>query len=88
MVQVSRSYPKQLDLTYIYVWNGSGMIESLVGLDCFEAPDKNWTGLDCLDYLAGLGYFETQIRTQQSWIIFRLEFIESIDKSDDKNLVW
>ena len=59
MAQISKGYPGRPNLTYVHVWNSSGTIESLAGLDCLEALDKNLTGLDCLDYSAGLDCFET-----------------------------
>ena len=36
MAQVSRSYPRQPDLTYVHVWNGSGTIESSIEMDYLE----------------------------------------------------
>ena len=87
MAQISEGYPRQLDLTYIYVWNGSRIIKSLAGLDCLEAPDKNLIGLNCLDYSARLDCFVTQIKTSQGWTVLRLELRESIDKGDNEDLV-
>ena len=63
------------------------MIESSAGLDCLRAPDKDLTGMDYLDHLAGLDCFETQIRTRQGWTVLRPESIESIDESADEDLV-
>ena len=71
----SRGYSKQSGLTYLYVWNGSGTIESLAGLDYLGTPNKELTGLDRLEHSAGLDYFETQIKTQQGWTVFRPESI-------------
>ena len=87
MVQVSRNYPRQSELTYVYVWNGSETIKSSAGLDCLEAPDKNLTELDCLDYSARLDCFGTQIKIRQGWTVLRPESIETMDESDDKDLV-
>ena len=87
MAQVFGDYPRQLDLTYVHVWNGSKIIESSARLDCLKVPDKNSTGLDYLDQSAGLDYFKTPIKTRQSWTVLRPESIESIDKGDNKDLV-
>ena len=87
MAQVSGGYPRQLDLMYVHVWNGSRTIESSAGLHCFEAPDKDSTGLDCLDHSTELDCFETQIRTRQGWTVLKPESIETIDESDDEDLV-
>ena len=73
---------------YVHVWNDSGTIESSAELDFLKAPDKDSTRLDCLDHSVELECFETQIKIWQGLTVLGPEFIESIDKGDNEDLVW
>ena len=64
MAQVFGGYLRRSNLMYVYVWNGSGMIESSAGLDYFGALDKDSIELDCLNHSAELDCFEIQIKTR------------------------
>ena len=71
MAQVFGVYPYQLDITYVYIWNGSGMTK-LSRDELTWDPDKALTGLNYLEtysvglncfwgsnkHLAGMDYFE------------------------------